>query len=588
MQTSPSTDSRKINVMGACYDHYGQDDVNEYHRDIARLMKIAAKKGSKAVYELQRNLCRNDLYYLLAYALGIQVMYSEENEEEVNFHPWLFNRCREVQESPDFHVDIWARGHFKSTIITLGKTIQDILNNPEITICIYSYNKTIAQSFVSQIRSNLENSEIKRLFPDIIPENPGSGKYIETDDDGNMSSKKNKWSDESFTVKRKTNRKEPTVSGYGLVNAQPTGMHFDLLVYDDVVTPDSVRTQATNEYTFTQWQMSLNTGSGESTKIRIIGTRYHSRDAYFKILNPRFEDTGEMGGSKFSLRVYPCFDEDGNAVLRTPAYIEDKRQNMAGFVFSSQMLCNPLDGDSFKFLDDWIPKRIRQEDIEAHKDRYNFYIIVDPANTKKKTSDYTSMVVIAASSDKKYCIADIIYDKLFPAERRDTLFKLVTRWTNSRAKPTVFYESNGMSADYHMINEKMKETSFYFTMIAATTKPRLRADQRIGGEPLKIQRIMALEPIFRNGQIVFCEKTMHVNYLKRTVNTTQYVLDNEYAAFPSGEHDDFLDSLSRIADLDTGPLIVFPHKNFEEDSVIKERRKQRYVFDIGSKSYRPW
>lgn len=557
MMTSQTTGSdKRINVMSACYDKYTQDDVNEYHEDVARFLKNAAKNGN--LKDAQRRLCKEDLYYLLSYALDIKVMYSDETDTEINFRPWLFNRCREVMNDPDFHVDIWARGHFKSTIITLGKTIQDILNNPEIAVCIYSYNKSIAQSFVSQIRSNLENSELKTLFPDIIPENPGTGKYYEEDEDGNVIKKKNKWSDESFTVKRKTNRKEPTVSGYGLVNAQPTGMHFDLLVYDDVVTPDSVRTQIMNEYTFAQWQMSLNTGSGEGTRIRIIGTRYHSRDAYFHILNPRFRENGEMGGSKFSLRVYSCFDDNGNTVLYTKDYIEEKRRNMMGFVFSSQMLCNPQDGDGFKFLDEWLPKRESQAEIEKNKNRYNFYIIVDPANTKKKTSDFTSMVVIAATTDRRYIVADLVYDKLYPAERRDVLFSLVSRWTNNRARPSVFYESNGMAADWHMINEKMKENSYFFTITAATTKPRLRPDQRMAGEPLKMQRIMALEPLFREGRIIFCEDTTRRNWQGQLVNTTQYVIDNEYREFPNGDHDDFLDSLSRIADLDTGPMILFP------------------------------
>nr|DAJ12941.1 MAG TPA: Terminase [Bacteriophage sp.] len=587
MPISQNTESngKKQNVMSACYDKYTQEDVNEYHNDVAGFLKNAAKNGN--LREAQRRLCREDLYYLLTYALDIKVMYSDETDSEINFRPWLFNRCREVMNEPDFHVDIWARGHFKSTIITLGKTIQDILNNPEIAICIYSYNKTIAQSFVSQIRANLENSEVKRLFPDIIPENPGTGKYLEEDEDGNIVKKKNRWSDESFTVKRKTNRKEPTVSGYGLVNAQPTGMHFDLLVYDDVVTPDSVRSQIMNEYTYSQWQMSLNTGSGESTRIRIIGTRYHSRDAYFHILNPHFTENGELGGSKFSLRVYPCFDEEGNTVLYTKDYIEEKRRNMMGFVFSSQMLCNPQDGDGFRFLEEWIPKREKQEDIERNKDKYNFYIIVDPANTKKKSSDFTSMVVIASTSDKRYIVADLVYDKLYPAERRDTLFSLVSRWTNSRVRPTVFYESNGMAADWHMINEKQKESSYFFNIVAATTKPRLRPDQRMAGEPLKMQRIMALEPVFREGRIIFCENTTRKNWQGQMVNTTQYVLDNEYREFPNGDHDDFLDSLARIADLDTGPMILFPKNSDFADGEQKPRRSSS-IFEVSKRGYIPF
>src|SRR5262252_5171599 len=67
-----------------------------------------------------RNLCRTDLYFLLRYGC---------NRKDME-HPWLFQRCREVQSKPNGMLDLWAREHYKSTIISFGLTIQNILNDP--------------------------------------------------------------------------------------------------------------------------------------------------------------------------------------------------------------------------------------------------------------------------------------------------------------------------------------------------------------------------------------------------------------------------------------------------------------------------
>src|SRR5262245_47176035 len=66
---------------------------------------------------IARFQARTDLFFLLRYVCGRADM----------DHPWIFERCREVEKSPNGHLDLWARDHYKSTVITFGKTIQDVL-----------------------------------------------------------------------------------------------------------------------------------------------------------------------------------------------------------------------------------------------------------------------------------------------------------------------------------------------------------------------------------------------------------------------------------------------------------------------------
>lgn len=538
-------------------DPFTQEDVINYMSDIKTLLESAGREGKLDVVE--RELCKNDLYYLGYFIFGIEKLFAEEVNGETIYHPWLFNRCREVQANPDFNIDIWAREHFKSTIITYLLTVQDILNNPEIAVGIISYNATIAQNFVRQIRTGLETPRLKELFPDIIPNNTKKGKYDYKDEFGKADSKGFKWSDEKFEVIRKTKRKEPTCSGYGLVSGQPVGMHFDVIVYDDCVTPDSVRTREQNDKTTEAWKMSLNTGSGESVKFRVIGTRYDYYDTYFAIMNPFYKEKGVMGGSRFNLRIKPARLQDGTTVLYSKEYINNKEATMVGFVFASQIMCNPQQSASFRFQDEWLVREPIEE-IFKNRGKCNWYIFVDPANTQSKKSDYTAMVVVGTRADGKYILADAVYDKLNPSQRYEKLFEKVQKWSYGNKLPNVWYEQSGLSTDMYNITKLQKEMGFYFPIHAATTRPKLVLDDRMSpsGMKMKTARIMSLEPLFRNFRIVIADKCPYVTADGRQIDVIAKFLEDEYSRWPFSDHDDFLDALCRIADAEAGASMIFP------------------------------
>ena len=88
-------------------------------------------------------------------------------------HPWLYARCREVEAAPNEFLDLWARDHRKSTIITYAGSIQEILRNREITIGLFSHTRPIAKAFLTQIKREFEsNKNLIALYPEILWDNP--------------------------------------------------------------------------------------------------------------------------------------------------------------------------------------------------------------------------------------------------------------------------------------------------------------------------------------------------------------------------------------------------------------------------------
>lgn len=264
-------------------------------------MRQLSEKESKPKI---RNLCRTDLYFLLRYVL---------NRPDLE-RQWLFDRCREVQYQPNGFLDLWAREHYKSTIITYAKTVQDILashgDDPiydrEITVGIFSHTRPISKGFLRQIKYEFESNEwLKDLFPDILWKEPKRSAPKWSEDDG-------------IIVKRKSNPKEATVEAWGLVDGQPTSKHFFLRIYDDVVTRESVGSSEMMKKTTEAWELSLNLGV-DGGQERYIGTRYHFNDSYKEIMDRKAAIP----------RLYPATVDgtiEGEPILLTKEALIDKRR----------------------------------------------------------------------------------------------------------------------------------------------------------------------------------------------------------------------------------------------------------------------
>lgn len=475
----------------------------------------AAEKLTKSEQiGLFRFLCKNDLYFLLRYVLSSKYILDPDGKPYLE-HPWLFARCRDVQAAPDGHIDIWAREHFKTTIISFALTIQDVLKNPDVTIGIFSDTRPLAKRVLRQIKTELEtNSSLKEWFPDIL--------WADRKDAMNNA----KWSeDEGICVKRTTNPAASTIEAWGLIDGQPTGKHFQIRVYDDVVTQDNVTTPEQMAKLVNAWELSVNLGS-EGGKARYIGTRYHFHDLYHEIIK-----RGEA-----IPRVFPGLEppdpKGGQSVLFTQEYIDGKFRSMGAYNFFSQILCNPIAGDNMGF----DPEDIRYYNSSPQEEREGktVYILVDPANEKKRTSDYTAILVVGLGFDHNYYILDMYRDRLGLHERANLLMDLHQRW-----KPyEVRYEKYGMQADTSYIRILQEQRKYRFLI------------REVGGQVRKEDRIRRLVPLFKENRIYFPEELYRTDYVGKRTNLVTEFLTEEMSAFPVGLHDDMLDALSRIAEPD--------------------------------------
>lgn len=490
---------------------------------IAKMDEAFAIGGTKQQQALMKALALRDLYFLLVYVL---------KRQDVR-HDWLYARCMEVQKNPNGFVDLWARDHRKSTIITFGMTIQDVLRNPEETVGIFSHTRKAAVAFLVQIKNEFQdNPLLYQLFPDVLYENPVR--------------EAKQWTQDAITLKRTTNPKEATIEAWGLIEGQPIGRHFTLMVYDDVITDEECTNPEMIQKATDAWAMSTNLVSSGRCRVRYIGTRYHLYDTWSEIIKREAATP----------RVHPATDNgkaDGSPVFLTQAALDEKKKQ-GSYIFSCQQLLNPIAEEDQTFRNEW--KRFWVP-AQAGWDGMNVYIIVDPAGGKKrKRNDFTSMWVVGANKDHNYYAIEMIRDKMNLTERAAKLFEL-----HEKYRPlAVGYEEYSMQADIEHIKYEQEQRKYRFDIIP------------LGGNSVsKEDRIKSLVPLFEFGRVYLPFSCPYTDSQGKTSDLTRVFFEQEYDAFPVLMHDDMLDCLARITDPDLGVRFPKPANQQKSQNFRKKR-----------------
>lgn len=520
----------------------------------------------------------NDRFYLLTYLL--------HRPDALN--PWLYNRCREVEADPDGYLDLWARYHYKSTIITFAGNIQDILIDPEITIAIFSISLKVATPFLEQIKEEFEGNELlKETYPDVLWFEPRK--------------EAPHWSNEGIVVKRNGNPKEKTVEAHGLIEAMPTGRHFKKLVYDDVVTEKHVDNPDVIKKVQHRIELSDNLGTAaradtkEVTRVQYIGTRYSYADPYGVLLQRKV----------LKPRIYPATDDgrsDGNPVFISKEEWEKIKIKQHG-TYAAQMLQNPAAGEEASFDLNWV------KSFFVRPRSLNIYITVDPSLGRSASSDNTAMAVIGIDANDNKYLLDGYCHKMDINQRYENLVQLYKKWSTAPGVilTSVGYERYGMLSDLEVFEGYMQRDGFFFKIeevnwtgdsVQSKTARVNRLQAPFKGGDFFVPALVWHEsapgqlclwklndekyeidfkaiPKGRETREMAHAKQNHrrslIQYpIKRMTNGKEVydvtrTLLQQMASFPFSENDDFVDAVSRYFELD--PVAAQPLENDQVEEI---------------------
>jgi len=399
--------------------------------------KIASKEWPER--DALRQWILDDLFFIVYFVLKIPIAN----------HPFVVKACRDVETgAKDYTLDVWAREHFKSTIITIAETIQFCLREPNEATGIFSYVRPVAKKFLFSIKETFQNERIlHHCFPDVV--------WKDCEKEAPL------WSlDEGLILKRTTNRKEPNISAWGLVEGMPTGFHFKRRVYDDISTEDMAESPDMMEKVKTKFDSSQNLGTDDGHH-RVIGTYYHHADPLTYIRGIKTPD----GEPRYQYRFRPGSD-DGTATGK-PVYVSQKRWDDLKLTrtFNCQQLLDPSPVADQKLNPDLflpIERRLIPKDV------YRF-MLVDQAgdldsNIRQRGMDSWAVGVIAVepfSDDLGQ--SRVFYEDLWitPASESEAIDQIVRMYLKAGMIMKLGVEKVGLSTTHLHISNALRAYGRY-------------------------------------------------------------------------------------------------------------------------------
>lgn len=412
--------------------------------------------------------------------------------------------------------------HLKSISVAVSFPAWLLGHNPSEQIMCASFAQELAYKHSQDCRLVVSSDWYKELFPNTI-----------LVDDQNTKRK--------FVTTGRGHRIGTSVGG------SATGEGGNYLIVDDPINATEQMSEAIRNTANNWFDQTFTTRLNDKKKgvIILVMQRLHENDLTGHLLKkggwdhlclPAIAEKDEVI-EKGTIRISRMVGDFLHKERMGKFELDQAKVEVGSYGFSGQYQQKPSPEGGGEFRKEWLDY---YDNLSINT--LNLYILVDPANSKQKHSDFTSICVIGAGMDGNLYLVDLFRDKLNVREREDLLFELHTKY-----KPKlVAYEKYGMQCDIDWLKKSMDDRNYRFHI------------QEVGGNSQsKEDRIRRLIPYFQDHKIYFPKTLFKSNSNKNVEDLIDIFIHQEYLTFPVGIHDDMLDAMSRICDI----TIQYPGKS---------------------------
>lgn len=351
----------------------------------------------------------------------------------------------------DSQLVLLPRDHAKSRYAAF-MACWEITKNPAIRIIYLSATSLLAEKQLGFIKSIMTSSKYRMYWPDMI------NKEV---------SKREKWTNSELCVDHPKRSQElirdPTVFTGGLTTSI-TGLHFDLVVLDDIVVAENAQTEEGRRKVASQYSLLASVQGAQGRELA-VGTRYHPLDLYNDMLSMQeelFDTEGNIIGQE---PIYEVFQRQvENVGDGTGEFLWPRQQRADGvwFGFDRKILAKkrgkyldktqyraqyyndpndstdaPVGRELFQYYE---KRHLTQIDGNWHiksvggkTRRLNLVASVDFAYSLSQKSDYTAIIVLGIDADRNKYILDIERFRTTKiSEYFDRILNLYNRWNFRR------------------------------------------------------------------------------------------------------------------------------------------------------------